>query len=56
MENYLTTKDVMERYSVTKQTVNNWIKKGLLVPFKTPGRNLFSVQAIRDFERKVSGL
>jgi predicted site-specific integrase-resolvase len=38
-------KEVLEKYRITKQTLSNWVKKGLIKTKKTPsGRYIYIIE------------
>jgi excisionase family DNA binding protein len=48
---YLTTGQVAQRIGVSRQTVVNWVKKGLLPGKRVGGRTLIAPTALQDFAK-----
>jgi len=52
---FLTTGEVAERVGVSRQTVVNWVKKGILPGARLGGRTLIAPAALRRFA-KIEGI
>lgn len=52
---YLTTGEVAQRIGVSRQTVVNWVKKGILPGVRLGGRTLVAPAALRRFA-KLEGI
>lgn len=48
----LTYKEVAEKYSVSPNTVRQWVQKGWLIPTRFAGRIYFSPEALKQFENR----
>jgi hypothetical protein len=54
--NYLTQKEVAQRFRVTETTIKNWREQGKLAYLRAPGstRVLYPIESIEEFERRYT--
>ena len=46
-------KEVMEKYQITRRTLSNWVKKGLIKVEKTPSGRYIYIEKINDKDEGV---
>jgi len=49
---YATRKEVAEYFKVTRQTIHNWEKKGIVTKYQIGGRSLFKIPEIEEKMKK----
>jgi len=53
-DRYLTTKELQSKLSVSRQTIHNWKKQGLINGYTIGGKILFSLKEIEEAIRNSS--
>lgn len=53
-KNGLSRKEVAARYNVHVNTVDKWVKKGLLKPIRFVGRVYFTESELSNFEKRAA--
>ena len=46
-------KEVMEKYQITRRTLSNWVKRGLIKVEKTPSGRYIYIEKINDKDEGV---
>lgn len=53
-QKYIKASDVAEKFGVTRQTIQNWIDKGLLAAIKLGNCNYVTIESVKAIEEKFS--
>jgi predicted site-specific integrase-resolvase len=46
-------KEVMKKYSITRRTLHNWVKSGVIEVEKTPTGRYIYIEKVKDNNEKV---